>query len=47
MARCEECGKPIVLIDPTPNVISLNRAWVHVNWLGFIKRGGHAPVVSE
>lgn len=31
-SRCVACGKPIVLVDATPGVISLDMAWVHVSW---------------
>lgn len=29
MDVCVACGKPIFLGDPTPWIISLNRAWMH------------------
>ena len=35
-----------MLINPQPWVISLTRAWVHVNWRGKIKRRiQHKPVL--
>lgn len=37
-----------MLIDPTPHIISLNMAWVHINRWGRIKkRVNHPPVVTE
>lgn len=29
--RCVACGKPIVLVDANPHVISLAMKWVHVS----------------
>lgn len=47
MRRCAECGGLIALIDPTPHIISLNRAWVHITRFGRIKRRvKHRPVLS-
>lgn len=31
MNRCRACGKPIVLVDANPRVISLDMKWVHVS----------------
>lgn len=44
--RCQECGGLVALIDPTPHIISLRMAWVHINRFGHIKkRVKHRPVV--
>lgn len=46
MRHCKECGGLIALIDPTPHIISLSRAWVHVTRWGRIKRrSNHGPVL--
>ena len=31
MQRCVACGKPIILVDANPRVISLAMKWVHVS----------------